>query len=160
MEIRLNKAGYEPFLDFLKGICIIWVILTHCMSTDLQDCILFSLWGAMAVPVFLLIQVFHSYKRGLGNCKFNVNTWKKIYHRVLKLFVIAQIPLFLAWVYTNKSDVTTAVTKYILGGGIGPGSYYPWIYLQFAFLLPIVAILIRYGGGQNSCNIYHNIRYF
>ena len=143
MKITLNKSGYEPFLDFLKGLCIIWVILTHCMSIALQDATLFSLWGAMAVPLFLIVQVFHAYKRGIENCKYNNKIWDKIYSRVLKLFILAQVPLFVGWVYTKRNDVFTAVTEYISGGGVGPGNYYVWVYMQFALLLPLMAVFLR-----------------
>lgn len=44
----------------------------------------------------------------------------------------------------------------IIGGGIGPGSYYVWIYIQFALLLPIIALIIKLlnkvvGGVKYAC---------
>lgn len=54
--ILLSKEGYDPFIDYLKGVSILFVILAHCLP--LQEYILFSLWGAQAVPLFFLYKCF------------------------------------------------------------------------------------------------------
>ena len=35
-------------------------------------------------------------------------------------------------------NLTSLIKRGIVGGGYGPGSYYPWIYLQMAILIPIM----------------------
>ena len=66
----LNKKGYDPFIDFVKGFCILSVVLTHSLPVWLQQHTLFSLWGGMAVPLFLMIQVFHAYKSWIKSVTF------------------------------------------------------------------------------------------
>lgn len=62
MTFELSKDGYEPFLDYLKGICIIMVVINHGFASA-EEKLLFPIWINQAVPIFLLIQVFHSYKK-------------------------------------------------------------------------------------------------
>ena len=139
MNIPIKKDGYDPFIDYLKGVCILFVVLTHCLPK--QEYILFSLWGAQAVPLFLLIQVFHAYKKGIEQVQLSFNL-KKLFHRILKPFLfLLCIEVVLLSIY--RQDFVSVLKGAILAGGIGPGSYYVWIYLQFFFLLPIVAVIIR-----------------
>ena len=63
LSITLQKEGYDPFIDYLKGVCIFLVVLTHFLPHT--EYILFPLWGDQVVPLFLLIQVFHAYKHGV-----------------------------------------------------------------------------------------------
>ncbi len=81
----LNKVGYEPFIDFLKGLCILWVICEHCMP--LPAYVLFGYWGKMAVPVFLIIQSFHMYKK--NNLALPGIT--NLYKRILQPFLITTL---------------------------------------------------------------------
>lgn len=63
MHLKFKKEGYDPFISYLKGVCIFWVILTHTITKDVHDYSLFCLWGDMAVPIFLAIQCVHVYKK-------------------------------------------------------------------------------------------------
>ena len=55
--IAFNKHGYDPFIDFLKGVCILFIILTHCFPEYLIEYTQFDLWGRTAVPLLILLQV-------------------------------------------------------------------------------------------------------
>ena len=125
-----NRHGYDEKIDFIKGLCILFVILNHCI-TNLPG-ILFPLWGSPAVSLFLLIQVFHSYKRNDRAISFN---WKKIWGRILKPFLLVQIFLICIWLICYDLPVYEQVKLILYKGGKGPGSYYIWIYIQFAVLL-------------------------
>lgn len=55
-----------------------------------------------------------------------------------------------------QRDPLQVMKTVIIGGGIGPGSYYVWIYIQFALLLPIIALIIKLlnkvvGGVKYAC---------
>ena len=130
MTILLNKNGYEPFLDFLKAYAIIGVLLGH--TIPYLDETGYSLWYGMQVPLFVLIQTFHVFKK--ETYQLNI---PKIVKRVLLPYVLIQIlPL---WYFIYKGiRFADIIGYYTNGGGIGPGSYYPWIYLQLAFILPFV----------------------
>lgn len=140
MLIQLHTHQYDPFIDFLKGICILFVVLTHCLP--LQDNILFSLWGAQAVPLFILIQVFHAYKKGNIDIIRYYNL-KKLFHRILLPFTILLIiQIFLMRLFSEK-DLSLILKNTMLSGGMGPGSYYIWIYLQLFILLPVFQLVIN-----------------
>lgn len=42
-QFKFKTEGYEPFLDFLKGCCILFVIGSHCLPA--QQYILYPIWG-------------------------------------------------------------------------------------------------------------------
>ena len=62
-KIQFSKIGHDLSLDFVKGVCILLVVINHCIDHSFSQKVLFWLWGYPAVPLFLLIQVFHSYKK-------------------------------------------------------------------------------------------------
>lgn len=145
-KIVFNKTGYDPFIDFLKGFCIICVVLTHCIPYKLECYSLFPIWGRPAVPLFLLIQVFHAYKHGIDNVQFN---FSKIWRRIIKPFLFIEVAIILIvfpgrlWLATHPNTFVELVKGTISGGGRGPGSYYPWIYLQFAILLTLITPIFK-----------------
>ena len=141
--LTLSQQGYDPFIDFLKGVSIVCVILNHCLPLWLMDWSAFFFWGVSAVPVFILIQVFHAYKSGTGSCRWNVC---RVWSRVLWPFLLCQLLIALllllhdeAW--RSRQGVLGVLSLLIRSGGIGPGAYYPWIYAEMALLLPLVAPL-------------------
>lgn len=128
--IIFNKTGYDPFLDFIKAFAILSVLLGHTFPYLEETG--YSLWYGMQVPLFILIQVFHLFKK--ENYKLNVSQLiKRIF---LPYFIVQSILLFA--LFLHGSDINRLIMEILNGGGIGPGSYYPWIYLQFAILLPLI----------------------
>ncbi|OUP30927.1 hypothetical protein B5F25_12835 [Bacteroides sp. An19] len=139
-KIPLKTEGYDPFIDFLKGVCIFFVVFAHCFSIDRLDDLVWPLWAVPTVPLFLIIQVFHAYKKGIENVSFSYKL-KKLFNRILRPFlIILCIQIIIAYL---KEPNWLLILKRIAteGGGLGPGSYYIYIYIQFFFLLPIFAFL-------------------
>lgn len=136
--IILNKKGYDPFIDFIKAYAIICVLAGH--TFPYRDETGYGLWYGMQVPLFVLVQVFHVFKK--ENPSFN---FKKTMWRVFVPFIILQLGLFLLLLFHSNS-LNFWIDQYIIGGGIGPGSYFPWVYLQLAILLPIVRPCFLKGG--------------
>lgn len=147
LRITLKRQGYDPFIDFLKGYSIVCVIINHCMPTDLMDYSAFFFWGVSAVPIFLIIQVFHAYKQ----CTVHSAQFAKIWKRVAWPFLLTQIIIFAALTIKNQNfhlnNIVCNLSALIKSGGYGPGAYYPWIYMQFAILLPLISNVFRI---QNS----------
>lgn len=143
-KLVLNKDGYDPFIDYLKGICIIFVITNHCMPEIIMDYSGFMFWGVSAVPIFLIIQVFHAYKKGLITSR---PKYKKIWNKIAWPFFLSEIIICIAFIlklhHTQLSDIFGDIINWIKSGGYGPGAYYPWIYLQFAILLPIISPIFK-----------------
>ena len=141
LKIEFNRVGYDPFIDFLKGICIVLIILNHCIPSELRTQILFPIWGSPAVPIFLMIQVFHFYKKGIDVAKPD---FCKMWKRVVRPFLIVEVIILVILLYCEYPDHTIPSSRdivYILTGG--PGAYYPWIYIQFALLLPLFRPFVK-----------------
>lgn len=148
--LTMSALQRNQFIDFLKGTCIIWVVLTHNLPQIVADVTLFPLWGSMAVPLFLTLQSYHVFN---GERKFGEKEpfsayydLKKLWHRIVKPFLIITIAIGLLLLLAEHSPLET-LKKTIIQGGLGPGSYYVWIYLQFFLLLPVCLKVIKLTGG-------------
>lgn len=145
-NIFFNKDAYDPSLDYLKGVCIIFVILNHCMPENMMRNTGFFFWGSSAVPIFLMIQVFHTYKNTQKAAEINFG---KIWHRILKPFLIIEAVTISIYIiitaFSNHGHFDTYhyIMSIIKWGGNGPGSYYPWIYVQFAIILPLIKFIFK-----------------
>ena len=139
-RIEFNKTGYDPQIDYIKGLCILFVIWTHCISRDELGYLLFPYWGDTAVPIFLLIQVFHYYKKGVS---FRTPNTLKLWKRILRPFIIMIALMFLAqfFIYYDVTDGLFSPSFY--WDKRGPGSYYIFIYLEFALVIPLFSLLFK-----------------
>lgn len=137
--ISFNKHCHDPFIDFIKGISILFVILNHCIGESLHSKSFYCLWGDSAVPLFLIIQTFHAYKKGL-DVQFSIS---KVWRRVLKNFILMQLVLIAIFVVKDDGGIVHTIGEWLSQGGFGSGSYYVWIYFQFAILLPLCAIIYK-----------------
>ena len=93
------------------------------------------------MPLFLLIQVFHAYKHGVDEAVKMPNL-VKLFNRIFKPFLLLLLFEVFLLVVVLQRDPLQVMKTVIIGGGIGPG-YYVWIYIQFALLLPIIALIIK-----------------
>lgn len=146
----------DLFIDFLKGLCIICVILTHSLPVSIMKGMVYIAWGEMAVPLFLLLQAYHFFnsniirkKKGLPpkRCK-EFYCISSLWSRILKPFLIITLITggVLICLGHNPLEILKTVIKY---GGIGPGSYYVWVYIQFFLLLPVCLTLINKWGSYS-----------
>lgn len=128
--ISFNRTGYDPFIDFIKAYAIICVLIGHTLPVTYLG---YGLWAGMQVPLFILIQTFHFYKKD-----FTRPNIKKIFQRVLIPFVVIGLLEFLVlFLFTANDGFKQMLFKLLANGGAyGPGSYYPLIYAQIALLLP------------------------
>lgn len=129
--LTFNKAGYDPFIDFLKAYSIVCVVFAHIFPAPFYKYILFQVWGDMQVPMFVLIQVFHAYKKEIRP-KLN---WSTILKRIFFPFVVVQAVILCIKALSGGGILWSS---FMDSGGYGPGSYYIWIYLQIAIILVLV----------------------
>lgn len=139
-KIEFLRSGYENKIDYLKGISIIFVILTH--SLPFQDEILFPIWGGQAVPILLIIQALHYFRKGII---WNVRL-EKLWKRIIFPFLIQNMIVVLVLALFSRLSLEDILSNMIYCGGNGPGSYYVWIYLQFVLLLPIYGVVYKWTG--------------
>ena len=131
------KKGHDDFIDFVKAYAIICVLIGHTF-TPFLDKIGYGVWAGMQVPLFILIQTFHSYKK--EKITFSI---KKVWRRVLVPFFVIEIITSTFVFLCGFCEFKYLIHKMLSGGGYGPGSYYPWIYLQISLLLPLFAIALQ-----------------
>lgn len=141
-KMEFSKIGQDLSLDFVKGVCILLVLLHHTTDVAFQKESWFFLWGYPAVPLFLLIQVFQSYKKGFDGIHLRLG---RIWSRAILPFLLVEVLLFAYAVIIYPTVPLRQLIMYAaFWGGRGPGSYYPWIYFQFAILLPLLRPLFRH----------------
>lgn len=128
------------YIDYIKGIASLSVVLLHCMPNYY---IFAPLWIGQAVPIFLFVSaylIYSSFQRGKSlEDYYSKDSILKVLDRIFKPFfcvLLLQIILY----YFFKPDFS--IKGMILSGGIGPGSYYPWLYLQAWLFLPIIINVI------------------
>ena len=144
MHIKFQTTGHDEFIDFIKSYAILCVIFGH--TFPMLDKIGYGIWAGMQVPLFILIQTFHYLKKE-RNFKINIS---KILGRVAIPFIIAEILTFIVALLVKKENASILIQEFIQKGGYGPGSYYPYIYLQITLLLPFFAILLKHSSTVNS----------
>lgn len=140
-KMEFSKEGYDLSLNFVKGICILLVLMNHSIDVVFSQNTWFWLWGYPAVPLFLLIQVFQSYKKEFYGIQLRIG---KIWSRAVFPFLVVQfLLLVVAFIEDPTISLRQRLISSIYWGGRGSGSYYPWIYFQFAILLPLLRPLFR-----------------
>lgn len=135
--ISFDKTGHDRFIDFIKAYSILCVLFGHTCS-NLSE-VGYVFWAGMQVPLFILVQVFHVFKK--EESKIDLC---KIFKRVLLPFLIIQFVTSIG-IYCLHSDwgVKGVIFNWVYYGGYGPGAYYPWVFIQFAVLLPLIHPYIK-----------------
>ena len=128
MTIHLRRKGYDPIFDFMKGLCILCVIWLHTMPKAETGAVF---WGSQAVPLFLFMQVFHALKGG----RIRFPDWGKLFRRIIAPYGVTLVVILLL--------TSWAQGRFRLTLRAGPGAYYPFVYIQFAVLIPLFAWLAR-----------------
>lgn len=137
--VEFKRRGYDPFLDFLKGFCIFSVVLNHCLFTALhlpKTFLLFLYWGQLAVPLFLILQAYHVFRRDYQ--PVNGAQLAKMLRKIFLPFACVTLLEFLLQLAFKDYSFLELAKRTIRSGGLGPGSYYFWVYLQFFFIVPAV----------------------
>lgn len=140
-SISFNTQGHDSFIDFLKAYAILCVLFGHTFPHI--DKIGYALWAGMQVPIFILIQAFHVLKK--DSFQFNmVNLLRRIFIPFAATTIITIIISMMSPVNIIGGN-TLNIRSIILAGGVGPGSYYPWIFIQIAVILPYIRPMLNKG---------------
>lgn len=137
---EFNKTSYDPQIDYIKGLCILFVVWTHCIGRNELGYMLFPYWGDTAVPIFIIIQVFHYYKKGVT---FRMPSAFKLWKRILRPFIIMIALMFLVQYFIYYDTTEGTFSPFFYWDRRGPGSYYIFIYLELAIVIPLFAPLFR-----------------
>ncbi|MDD4781488.1 MAG: acyltransferase family protein [Tissierellia bacterium] len=138
------EKGVINYLNFIKGVCIILVILLHSIPYAHWRISLAGAWLDQAVPIFLFITAYltyYSFERGKNfKIYFSINSFKKMINRIFFPFLfLIIIQLTILPIIGHQMPAKQVV----MWGGVGPGSYYPWLYLQAWFFIPIIIYIVQ-----------------
>ncbi len=133
------------FINILKAIAIILVLITHNgFSLTFRENIFFTYFINMAVPLFILITGFNyslSFSK-INNINF-VKILKSLFRKFKRLTIPFFIILLIEW-YLNLSNIRFHhFTTAFINGGVGPGSYYYPVMVQFIILFPFIYLLLK-----------------
>ncbi len=153
LQKKASKANRNHFIDILKGICIIFVIVTHFSWTaDEKLKYYFPFWINMAVPLFMIISGYvyaFSYKKHNIKCTSDAYELKGILSKMVRYTVPFAIAFAIEigyMVYAHKmpadEDLILRLIKDFMVGGYGPGSYYFPLMIQFIFIYPIIYFIV------------------
>lgn len=153
-----SSSKRDSALDIIKGISILFVIAVHQSSfqewtTFQRNMLGFPFWIDMAVPLFMMISGYVSAlsfeRRGLRTIE---DAYTKQY--LFKSAIRYTVPLAIAYaveclieLYQHNFDSIKEFAKTVFygffRGGLGPGSYYYPVLMQFILLSPIIYFVIR-----------------
>ena len=109
--IAFNTSGHDDFIDFIKVYAIICVLFGHTFLW--LDKVAYDIWAGMQVPLFILVQSFHAYKKEIAS----VNIWK-ILKRVFIPFVVIECIVFVISLSRSGFDYNALIVKGLIGGGV------------------------------------------
>ncbi|MBQ2806969.1 MAG: acyltransferase [Clostridia bacterium] len=143
-------------IDLLKGLCILFVIITHGqILTAERKMLLFPFWIDMAVPLFMIISGYvysASYERSQLRTLGDAYSLRQLTRRVARYavpFLMAfaleyAVALIYARVTGNTFEwLSHPVRTLLTGGALGAGSYYTPLMMQLIFVFPLIYFLIK-----------------
>lgn len=146
-ENKVGKAVPQriEFLDYLKAVCVIMVIVTHYDWAD-KTSPFFTMLINMAVPVFMIVSGYNfamSNRKKADGKLGKMYGWSMIKPKLIRFLVpffgICIIEMFLlAW---ENRDIDPL--RIFLLGAYGPGSYYVPVMLQLLVIFPIIYVLVE-----------------
>ncbi|SKB96467.1 Peptidoglycan/LPS O-acetylase OafA/YrhL, contains acyltransferase and SGNH-hydrolase domains [Lachnospiraceae bacterium] len=140
----------NSMVDILKGLGIIVIIITHFRWEDSERLkYLFPFWVDQAVPVFMIIS---GYVYAMSYGRNNIKTLSSGYRFdfVVNKIIRYTIPFLMAYLIEvivfmiTKSDLSiNYFAVRFIRGGVGPGSYYYPVMIQFIFTFPFIYFIVK-----------------
>lgn len=149
-----SRSSRNHFIDLLKGICIIFVIVTHFSWRDEEKLqYYFPYWLNMAVPIFMIISGYvyaFSFRKHKIETVSDAYSLKCVVPKIVRYTVPFAIAYIIEIVYmimtgrfvAEEGVILNLVSNFIVGG-YGPGSYYFPLMIQFIFVYPIIYFIVR-----------------
>ena len=145
----IDKNTHIDWVDGARGVAILAVILLHSMPCLREVGWMWHI--GQAVPVFLFITAYLvSVRMESIKAYFTFDRFGRMLKKVFVPFVFVLILQVGCLVLADKD---LSIKCIIRDGGIGPGSYYIWLYLQSWILIPFMVWLVRKVPVWTSCLI-------
>lgn len=134
-----NIKEHIDWIDGAKGVAIVSVILLHSLPC-LRE--IGWMWHiGQAVPVFLFITAY------LISIRFEslrtYFTWERFTKMLKRVFVPFIVVLLIQIICSALVHHCPSIKTVIKDGGIGPGSYYVWLYVQAWVIIPFIVLMVR-----------------
>lgn len=123
-------------LDFIKGAAIVSVLFIYALSDDTKEAISYWYHIGQAVPLFLMVTSYLAYKKPV---RLFSEQYKNKIIKVLKHIFIPFVMVTVAQIVAKSILGAFEPDRLIRQMGLGPGSYYPWLFIQATIILPIIA---------------------
>ena len=134
---------YYLWVDNVKGLAIILVVLWHCNYLNGKEHLQ---WFQHAVPLFLFCSAF-LLRNVDGNYYFKRRRLLRLYNRIIRpyfhaeLFVLSIIAILCL---IRNDDFPYSLSHLLRFAGLGPGSYFPIVYVQCWCVIPFLVVLKRH----------------
>lgn len=154
--INLMKKERNSFIDVLKGIMILFVIVLHSSIGDnITDSVWYVYTVAMAVPVFMVIS---GYTNGLSYQRKGIDNIEKAYgekellSKIMVYVVPYTITFIVEWILFRTLQIYQvdllqyglfAASMNYLRGTDGMGSYYFPLLIQMIFVFPPIFFVVK-----------------
>ena len=159
-----NNLSRNQTIDIVKGLCIIFVLINH-TDWNHQERLkyLFPFWIEMAVPVFMIISgyvhaiSFKNRKINSFSKSFNLSLFVNRFIRYTIPFIIIYCIEYIFLLMTNKINLGWNFFIHLITGGIGPGSYYYPLIIQFLLIYSCIYFFIKKweAGGLVTIGIFN-----
>lgn len=140
-----KKTNRIEFLDYLKAICVIMVIVTHYDWSD-KTSPFFTMVINMAVPVFMIISGYNfamsNQKKADGNIR-KMYGWSILKPKLIRFLVPFVGICFIEMFILALEEKNIHLFRIFFLGAYGPGSYYVPIMLQLLVIFPIIYTLVQ-----------------
>lgn len=144
MKNSLQNVNNLQLINYIKTLCIIFVIIDHCSLLDGADPI-YLFFVRMAVPIFIFISGYN-YSQSFEKRNAVLYSFAYIKRKVLRFLIPAIITCTL-YIFLIMLNGNTVSFEYVLTtffyGYYGLGAYYCNIMLQFIFVFPLFFLCIK-----------------
>ena len=138
-------SSRKPIIDYLKAICIIFVIINHCSVLATNDPFYLFLIR-MAVPCFIMISGYtfsQSYEAKTFSQMYSfTNIRRKVFRYTIPAIITCSLYIILLILSGRAQNFQSCISIFFLGL-YGLGAYYYDIMIQFIFIFPIIYIIIK-----------------
>lgn len=144
------KSERLEIIDYLKALCIVFVIILHCnkpFQLELDRSPFWVFGFKMAVPLFMMLSGYTAAMSQMLKGNFYEQYRIKVVIKKLLRFTMPIVVCVLFWLLTQYIKGTSLnvelVYNTILFAHFGSGSYYYHLMIQFVFLSPLIVELVR-----------------
>ena len=146
--LKMTAEIRKRTVDVIKGIAIIFVLITHFEWTaEQRQIVVFPFFINMAIPVFMIIT---GYVYSLSLQRLGIQHLEEAYRwrLIAKRLIRYTLPVIIVVIWElcspafHISGTCLDLMRWILSGTYGKGSYYYPVMVQVAFLFPIIYFIL------------------